>query len=77
MFFFHLYDDMDVSDLEGTDLPDLDTAMASATRHARALMCETLTREGRISLHHRIDIESDAGQVLAVVPFASVVKIEN
>jgi hypothetical protein len=39
-------------------------------------MCELLTREGRIALHHQIDIEDGEDTVLATVRFRDVVAIE-
>ena len=76
-YHFHLHDDLDVSDEDGSDLPDLVAAQARAVSEARLLMCELLTREGRIALHHRIDIEDAQGAVLVSVPFRSVVTIEE
>ena len=76
-FFFHLIDDLDVPDIEGVELADLDAARARAVRSARSLMCETMEREGRITLHHRIDIEDDRQQVLASMPFGDAVRIED
>jgi len=76
-YFFHLYDDLDCADLEGVELPDLDAAQATASREARSLMGDLLDREGRIALHHRIDIEDEQGTVLATIPFRDVVAIEN
>jgi hypothetical protein len=76
-FFFHIHDDLDCPDDEGTELPDLAAAEESATSEARLLMCDLLRREGRIALNHRIDIEDDEGGLLATVPFSKVVKIES
>jgi hypothetical protein len=41
-FYFHVHDDVDASDEEGLDLPDLDSAKQGAICSARALMCETM-----------------------------------
>ena len=76
-YFFHLHDDLDVVDEDGSELPDPSAARAKAVREARLLMCELLNREGRIALHHRIDIEDDQGAVLASVPFRDAVRIES
>lgn len=76
-FFFHLIDDLDVPDNEGVELADLDSAQARAVHSARSLMCETIQRDGRITLGHRIDIEDDQHRVVASVPFGDAVKIER
>jgi hypothetical protein len=76
-FYFHVLDDLDTDDPEGAELPDIDAARGRAVTAARVLMCETLTREGRITLHHRIDIEDDQGQRVDSVLFRDVVRIEN
>jgi hypothetical protein len=76
-FYFHLYNDMDVPDDEGEDLPDLHAARAYADRQARALVGESAKQEGRIVLWHRIDIEDEQGAVLDVVHFRDVVQVEN
>ena len=76
-YYFHLYDDLDCPDLEGIELPDLDAAQAKAAHEARLLMGDLLDREGRLALHHRIEIEDEQGAVLATVNFRDVVAIEN
>ncbi|MET0191956.1 MAG: hypothetical protein ABW200_01130, partial [Hyphomicrobiaceae bacterium] len=75
--YFHLHDDLDVSDDEGLEFPDLEAAREYAGRCARSLMCATLAEERRITLHHRIDIENDHGDVLATVRFADALRIES
>ena len=76
-FFFHLHDDLDVPDIEGVECADLTAAHARAICSARSLMCETVQREGRITLHHRIDVEDDRKVVLASVAFRDAVRIED
>jgi hypothetical protein len=76
-YHLHLHDDLDVIDQEGSELPDLAAAQARAVCEARLMMCDLIVREGRIALHHRIDIEDGQGAVLATVPFRDVVKIEG
>lgn len=75
-FFFHIRDDLDISDEEGAELPDIGAARGRAIASARALMCETMGNEGRITLSHRIDIEDDSHTVVASVPFSAAVRIE-
>ncbi len=75
-YFFHIVDDLDIVDEQGADLSDLDAARDHAITSARALMCETLKDEGRITLHHRIDIEDDRHSVVGSVKFGDSVKVE-
>lgn len=77
MFFFHVIDDVDAPDNEGSELPDIAAAEDLARHSARSLMCETIVRDGRITLHHRIDIEDEQGEVVASVPFSEAVQIET
>ena len=76
-FFFHIRDDIDTSDEEGLELRDVDSARERAIFSARALMCETLMYDGRVTLGHRIDIEDERHSVVASVPFREAVKIED
>jgi hypothetical protein len=76
-YFFHLRNDLDVPDPEGRDLPDLDTAREKARREARILIGELAKEQGRIVLHHRIDIEDEKGVMLDTVLFSDVVVIEQ
>jgi hypothetical protein len=74
-FYFHLYNDVDVSDETGTELPDLEAARAHAVRMARFEVAEAAKRDGRITLSHRIDIGGEDGAVLASVPFSDAVQV--
>jgi len=76
-YYFHLYDDLDCPDQEGAELPNLEAAQAKAVHEARLLMGDLLHREGRLALHHRIDIEDEQGVVLATINFRDVVAIET
>jgi hypothetical protein len=76
-FFFHLYDDIDVLDEDGTQLPDVAAAVQCAATEARSLMCDTIKTEGPIVLDHRIEIEDEHGAVVATVPFRDALKIEG
>jgi hypothetical protein len=76
-YFFHIFDDLDVSDDEGSQFADLKTARVFGVQNARALMCEALRVEGRINLNHRIDIEDEQGRVVGRVHFADAVTIKR
>ena len=76
-YYFHLLNDLDVPDLEGTDFPDLDAARAYAVTQVRGTFSQTVQDEGRVVLHHRIDIEDEAGNVLDTVYFRDAVTVEE
>jgi hypothetical protein len=76
-FYFQLHDDFDVIDEEGLQLPDLEAARAHAVRCVRVTFAETAKDEGRVVLHHRIDIADEQGAVLETVRFRDAVSVEE
>ena len=76
-FYFHLYDNLDVLDDEGIELPDLEAARSHAVRCARVTFAETVKDEGRVVLHHRIDIADEEGAVFEAVRFGDAVRVEE
>jgi hypothetical protein len=75
-FYFHLHNDVDLPDDEGSEHPDLEAARAHAVKCARVTFAEVAKDEGRVVLHHRIDIEDEQGAVLSTVYFRDAVKVE-
>jgi hypothetical protein len=75
-FYFHLINDVDVPDLEGLELPDLDAARAEAVEQARGMIGEMAKTDARIVLHHHIDIEDEEGRVLDSVVFGDIITVE-
>lgn len=76
-FYFHLYDNFDALDGEGIELPDLEAARAHAVRCVRVTFAETAKDDGRVVLHHRIDIADEQGVVLETVRFGEAVRVEE
>jgi len=76
-FYFHLHDDVDVPDDEGVDLSDLEAAQTYAVHCARVTFGESAKDEGRVVLHHRIDIEDEQRTVLATIYFRDAVSVEE
>ena len=76
-FYFHLFNDVDVPDCEGKELADLAAARDYADRQARALMAAMIVEEGRLVLHHRIDIEDEDHARIASVGFGDALVIER
>jgi hypothetical protein len=74
-FYFHLYNDANVSDESGKELPDLEAARAHATRMARFEVSEAAKRDGSIVLSHHIDVEDETGAALATVSFGDALNI--
>jgi hypothetical protein len=64
-------------DAEDIELPDLEIARSHAVRCARVTFAETAKDEGRVALHHCIDIANGEGAVLATVQFGDAVRIEE
>ncbi len=75
-FYFHLYNDIDASDDEGREFPDLAAARNYALGQLRRLVGEIAKDTGRIVLSHRLDIEDEQKTVLDTVRFGDVVKVE-
>ena len=76
IYYFHLHNDADVPDDEGKELPDLNAARSWAARQARDLIGQIAKDEGRVVLHHRIDIEDEDRQVLDTIWFRDAVEVE-
>ena len=76
-FYFPLHDDGYVPDDEGVELPNLDAARAHAVRCAALTFGELAKDEGRVVLHHRIDIEDERHVVLETVFFRDAVLVED
>ena len=74
-FYFHVVDDLDTEDDEGSELADLDAARRHAIGAARVLMCETLSQEGRITLSHSIEIQDHQHNPVDSVSFGDAVRI--
>lgn len=75
-FFFHVYDDSVTHDEEGREFGDVEAAKREATKGARELMCEQV-RKGYLALNHRVEVEDDNGNRVAVIRFREVVRIKD
>lgn len=76
IFFFHIYDDYEFTDEQGIDMADAATARVAALAGARGMMSEQVKR-GRLSLHHRIEVEDERGHNVLTLPFADAVVIDR
>jgi hypothetical protein len=76
-YFFHLYNDYDVPDPEGEELPDDDAARERAIVGIRELMGAFLAEGQPLDLKHRIEVEGEQGKRLFTVLFSEAVMIRN
>ncbi len=74
-YYFHLFNDEEVRDSEGTELPNDATALHMAAKMAREMAAESV-KSGRLTLQHRIEVASSGG-VIGVVHFGDVVKVRD
>lgn len=75
-FFFHLYNDMIVTDGEGREFPDVEAARATAIAEAREVMTEEV-RKGNLTLSHRIVIADESGSIVATVRYSDAVAVKH
>ncbi len=75
-YYFHLFNDLDVPDLEGRELPDDAAARAVALDEAREMMADSV-RKGVVNLSHRIDVENRFRQPVCSIFYRDAVKITS
>ena len=74
-YFFHMRSDQGfIRDPDGSELPDLDAARAEAIVSARHLLADML-KHGREVDGQAFEIADEADEVLARIPFRSVLKL--
>ncbi len=75
-YFFHIRSDEEYdADVEGIELPSLEAAINEATLSAREIVAERVLRDQRIA-HIRFEIADGQEQILGVVYFRNVVKMD-
>jgi len=75
-YYFHVYDDDTALDDEGLDLPDLEAARREALAGARSLAAEQVIM-GKLTLHHRIEVEDEARRPVLTLPFGSAFQVQD
>lgn len=75
-FYFHLFNDLDVRDEEGLELPDKAAAIEQAVKNARVMAAESVC-EGHLVLNHRIEIMDANGSAVATVRFGDAVEVQQ
>lgn len=75
-YYFHLRDGEDITaDPEGREFDTVEAMVAATLREARSIISHE-AMAGRIKLHQRIDVETEAGKVVHSLDFAEAVTIE-
>lgn len=74
-FFFHVFDDAMTTDDEGLELADADAAREAALAGARAMICDQI-KSGRLTLHHRVEVDDENGSTVLKLAFGDAVTIE-
>ena len=67
-YYFHLHNDVDALDEDGSEHRDAKAAMAYAVGAARELICEDV-KKGRLNLNHRIEVTDDRGEQVFTLTF--------
>jgi hypothetical protein len=76
-YYFHLFNSETVCDSEGEEIADVAAALASAEKMARGMAAQSVRDEGRLTLHHRIEVGDESGQTVGTVRFGDVVQIQD
>ena len=71
-----MFNDEDILDPEGAEFADASAAVTAAEVMARGMAAESV-RQGRLILHHRIDVADALGKTVESVRFGDVVEIED
>jgi hypothetical protein len=73
-YYFHVHNDIDAPDAEGTELPDLAAARVAAIQGVRELAAETVM-EGRLHLDHFVEVTDETGVGKLKVTFGEAIVI--
>jgi hypothetical protein len=76
-YFFDLFNDIEASDDEGRELPDVDAVVAAVLREVREMIRAAIAETGRIDLRHRIDVRDESGNIVYVMHFEDAVTIQR
>ena len=74
-YFFDLHNDVDALDAEGKDLPDVAAAKANALKEAREMIQASVGEEGKINLHHCIQVSDETWDTIYTLQFRDAVVI--
>jgi hypothetical protein len=74
-YLFHLRNDLNVEDQEGLELPNLEAALERAACFAVEMAAASVIESRKLDLRHRIEVATEAGQILGTVKFGDVLTI--
>lgn len=75
-YFFHIHDDLDLRDDEGMELAGESDARRQALAGVREMMCDEM-RRGLLTLHHRVEVEDEAGERVLTLAYGDAVTIRR
>lgn len=75
-YFFHLHNDIDVADEEGSEHADDRAALEAALEFIRDIAGANV-RQGHLNLKHFIVCVADNGREVGIVRFGDAVKVET
>ena len=73
-YYFHLYNDVEIRDEKGLELPNQAVAFKRAADMAREMAAQSV-REGRLVLDHRIVVCDETAAEVGTVYFRDVVEV--
>jgi hypothetical protein len=73
-FFFDLYNDTTVTDDEGQEFPDLQTARVEAVKQVRKLIGGLVVENGTIDLLHFLQLRDEDGNIVHRIEFREAVR---
>ena len=76
-YYFHLFNSETVHDGEGEEVASTAEALASAEKMARGMAAQSVRDEGRLTLHHRIEVADEDGTTVGTVRVGDVVHIQD
>jgi hypothetical protein len=76
-YFFHLHNDADTLDEDGSEFPDDAAAIAHGRTEALAMASASVSEHSHLVLDHHVIVANDEGQCLARIRFGDVVEIRG
>jgi len=76
-YFFHIHNDADTFDEEGTVYADTEAACRSAKREAQYLASVSVKEHGHLVLDHYVRVTDEFGDVVTTVTFENAVEIRR
>ncbi len=74
-YFFQLFNDETVLDQEGQELPNDAAALQAGIKSARVMAADSISR-GHLALKHRIEVSNDAREIVGILHFRDVLKMD-